>query len=187
MDDAKEIRGVLEKEFAKLRKASEAVEARLKSALDEFATHVRALEKVVGKEFVPNVSAKLKAFEKGLVAYKKASEKELTRLKKAYDKELTKLREAKGGVARKTSESSKAKPTAKNPAKAKTRRAAQSKVKARRAAKPKTTARKPGIRKSPSSGRRKSAAAITTKRLAAKTATSRTRSPSAIRINPDLR
>ncbi len=46
-------------------------------------------------------------------------------VKKTYDKELTKLRKAKAGVATKISESSKAKPTAKNPAKAKTRRAAQ--------------------------------------------------------------
>ena len=57
MTDCISIRVALEKEFARLRKASEAVEARLKSASDEFATHVRALEKVVEKEFAPNVSA----------------------------------------------------------------------------------------------------------------------------------
>ena len=86
----------------------------MKSASDEFATRARALEKMVAKEFAPNVSAKLRAIEKELVAYKKASEKELTRLLKVYDKELTKLRKAKGGVAKKTSELSKAELTAKN-------------------------------------------------------------------------
>ncbi len=83
MDDARKIQVTLEKEFARLRKASEAVEARLKSVSDEFATRARALEKVVAKEFAPNVSAKLKAFERALIAYKKASEKEFTRLLKA--------------------------------------------------------------------------------------------------------
>ncbi len=143
----------LEKEFARLRKASESAEARLKSVSDDFATRIRAIEKVVEKEFAPNVLARLRTIEKGLAAYKKASEKELTRLKKSYDRELTKLRKAKGGALTKISKSSNAEPATKKPASAKARR---------------TTQAKTGARKAPSSRRRKSAVSTATKRAGPK-------------------
>jgi len=155
MDNAKEIRVALEKEFARLRKASVSAEARLKSVSNDFATRVLAIEKVVEKEFAPNVSARLRAIEKGLVAYKKASEKELTRLKKSYDRELTKLRKAKGGAATKISKSSNA--DTKKPVSAKAGRSTQAKTR---------------DRKAPSSRRRKSAVSTTTKRAGPKMTTS---------------
>ncbi len=174
MADAKKVRATLEKELARLGKASDAVEVKLKSASDAVITRVQALEKVVEKEFLPNVTAKLKAIEKELAAYKKASKKQLTRLKKAYDRELAKLRKAKGRVATKISKSSKAKPAIKKPAREKARRAAQLKTEVRKAAaQPKATAKKPVARKVPSSRRRKPAASTTTKRAAAKTTTRR--------------
>ncbi len=147
----------LEKEFARLRKASVSAEARLKSVSNDFATRIRAIEKVVEKEFAPNVSARLRAIEKGLVAYKKASEKELTRLKKSYDKEFSKLRKAKGEAATKILKPSKAEPATKKPASAKTGR---------------TTQAKTGARKAPSSRRRKSTVSTTSKRAGPKMTTS---------------
>ena len=50
MANAKEIRAALEKKLAKLRKASESLEARLKSAADDVTTGALALEKVLEKE-----------------------------------------------------------------------------------------------------------------------------------------
>ena len=61
MADAREIRAALEKELAKLSKASEGVEAKFKSAADDVTTRILALEKVLEKKIAPNVSAQLKA------------------------------------------------------------------------------------------------------------------------------
>ncbi len=95
MANAKEIRATLDKKLAKLSKASESVEAKLKSAADHVTTGALALEKVLAKEIAPNVSAKLKAIEKVLAAYKKAAERELAKLTKAYDRELANSEEPK--------------------------------------------------------------------------------------------
>ena len=75
MANARQIRAALEKEFAKLSKASESVEARLKSAADDVTIGALALERVLEKEIVPNVSAKLRAIEKELAAYTKAAKR----------------------------------------------------------------------------------------------------------------
>ena len=95
MANARQIRAAHEKKFAKLSKASESVEARLKSAADDVTIGALALKRVLEKEIAPNVSAKLKVIEKELAAYTKAAGKELAKLKKAYDRELAKLRKAK--------------------------------------------------------------------------------------------
>ncbi len=63
MGNAKEIRVALEKEFARLRKASVSAEARLKAVSNDFAIRFLAIEKVVEKEFAPNVFARLRAIE----------------------------------------------------------------------------------------------------------------------------
>ncbi len=63
MANARQIRAAHEKEFAKLSKASESVEARLKSATDDVTIGALALKRVLEKEIAPNVSAKLKVDE----------------------------------------------------------------------------------------------------------------------------
>ena len=83
MAKASQVRAALEKELGNLRKASERLEARLKSAADDVTTGALALEKVLEKKIAPNVSAGLKAIEKELAAFKKAGEKELAKLTKA--------------------------------------------------------------------------------------------------------
>ena len=49
MANVRQVRAALEKEFAKLSKASGSVEARLKSAADDVTTRALALEKVLEK------------------------------------------------------------------------------------------------------------------------------------------
>ena len=83
MANARQVRAALENEFTRLRKASEQLEARLKSTADDVTTGALALEKVLEKAIAPNVSAGLKVIEKELAAYKKAGEKELARLTKS--------------------------------------------------------------------------------------------------------
>ena len=56
------------------------LQARLKSAADDVTTRALALEKVLQKEFAPDVSGRLKAIEQELAAYKKAADTELARL-----------------------------------------------------------------------------------------------------------
>ena len=68
MANANQVRAALEKEFTRMRKASERFEARLKSTADDVTTGAKALEKVLEKEIAPNVSAGLKAIEKELAA-----------------------------------------------------------------------------------------------------------------------
>ena len=50
------MREILEKEFARLRKASGSVEVHLKSAADEVAMRAIALEKVLSMELAPNAA-----------------------------------------------------------------------------------------------------------------------------------
>ncbi len=80
MANARQSRAALEKEFAKLSKASESVKARLKSAADDVTIGAMALERVLEKEIAPNVSAKLRVIVKELAAYTKAAGKELAKL-----------------------------------------------------------------------------------------------------------
>jgi hypothetical protein len=75
MAGSKGIRGAFEKELTKLKRSSGKVESRLRSASEHVATRAKELEKVVEKNVVPNVTAKLKAVEKELAAYVKASER----------------------------------------------------------------------------------------------------------------
>ena len=113
MANASQVRAALEKEFGRLRKASEQFEARLKSTADDVTTGAQALEKVWAKEVPPNVSAGLKVIEKELAAYRKAGERELARLSKSYDRELAKLRKAKERVEKKVTKKAAAKPAPK--------------------------------------------------------------------------
>ena len=99
MARAKEIKTALEDKLAKLSKAPESIEGKLKSAAGDFTTSAMALEKLLEKEIAPNISAKLKAIEKELTAYKKSVKKELEKLRKAYARELAELREAREGAA----------------------------------------------------------------------------------------
>jgi len=107
MANANQVRAALEKEFTRMRKASERFEARLKSTADDVTTGTLALEKVLAKELSPNVSAGLKVIEKELAAYRKAGERELTRLAKSYDRELAKLRKAKERVEKEVTKKAK--------------------------------------------------------------------------------
>ncbi len=109
---ANEMRSALEKELARLGKASESFEARLKSAANDVAMGALALEKVLAKELPPGAAAALKVVERELAAYKKTAEKELTRLSKSYDRELAKLRKTKERVETKAAKA-KAKAVAK--------------------------------------------------------------------------
>ncbi len=98
MARAKEIKTALEEKLAKLSKAQESIEGKLKSAAGDFTTSAMALEKLLEKEIAPNISAKLKAIEKELTAYKKSVKKEMGKLRKAYARELAELRKAREQV-----------------------------------------------------------------------------------------
>ena len=147
MANASQVRAALGKELARLRKALERLEARLKSTADDVTTGAPALEKVLEKEIAPNVSAGLKVIEK-----------ELARLTKSYDRELAKLRKAKARVEKKVTKSKKAKPAPKARAKAKSaakpaaRKTAAAPKRAKPAAKKaarKAPAKKTAARKAP--------------------------------------
>ena len=127
------MRAALEKEFARLRKASGSVETHLKSAADEIALAALALEEVLSKELPPGAAATMKVIERELAAYKKSVEQELTRLSKSYDREFAKLKRAKARVDQKA-------------AKAKARPAAK-KTAAKKPAAKKTAAKKPAARR----------------------------------------
>ena len=60
MANASQVRAALEKELARMRKASERFEARLKLTADDVTTGAQEFEKVLEKEIAPNVSAGLK-------------------------------------------------------------------------------------------------------------------------------
>ncbi len=164
MANAKGIRTGLEREFAKLSKACESVEASMKSAADDVITAALAVEKVLEKEIAPSIPVALRGIEKELAAYKRAAEKDLAKLTKAYSRELAKLRKAKGRVEKKASTTTKAKPAAKRPTRAKPKTAPKSSTRAQ--AKP--------APKKPTRAKTKPAARTSTRKSSAKRSTART-------------
>ena len=132
MANTKRSKATFNRELAKLKKAFKSAEVVLKSVAEDVTTSAKAFEKVLEKEVMPNVSAKLKVAERESTSYTKAAGKELARLTKAYDKELAKLRKAKEQAGKKASRSTKVKPT---PTKSKP---AKAKPKARKTAPKKT-------------------------------------------------
>ena len=148
MARAKEIKTALENKLAKLSKAPESIEGKLKSAAGDFTTSAMALEKLLEKEIAPNISAKLKAIEKELTTYKKSVKKELEKLRKAYARELAELRKAREQVVETVpnSDSIEKQPATKN----------RTVTRAKSAVKP--TARKTTAKKAPAPKRTKPAA-----------------------------